>query len=219
VLTAVQKAISDLNPDLSYWSLIMLATFCLIPAGFVASIVQERVLNVKRLLSVSGASRSSYWASNFLWDWGMFLVLVIIAIIVVGIAGKDNFDGETTGAVFLIFLLFSLFITAQNYVLSLAFKSHTVVTGALFAIHFIMALAFNIGYNIVTFRSFNDPEKWKSTVDNCFFAFNVVSPQFGFLSTLQRLAGFVSIYRKKDSWYEIHLVGFPLLMMFLHFIV
>jgi hypothetical protein len=77
----------------------MLAVFCLIPAGFVASIVQERVLNVKRLLMVSGASRSSYWMANFLWDWGMFLVLVIIAILVVGAAGHNNFSGDTIGAV------------------------------------------------------------------------------------------------------------------------
>lgn len=82
-----------------YWSLIILATFCLIPSGFVASIVQERVLNVKRLLSVSGASKSSYWASNFLFDWLMFLVLVIVAILVVAAAGKDNFDSNTIGVI------------------------------------------------------------------------------------------------------------------------
>jgi ATP-binding cassette subfamily A (ABC1) protein 3 len=153
VLSALEEAASSINPDLMYWSLIMLATFCLIPAGFVASIVQERVLNVKRLLSVSGASRSSYWASNFIFDWLMFLVLVLVAIIVVAAAGGKNFESDTIGAVFLLMFLFSLFITAQSYVLSLLFNSYSVVTGALFAFHFIMALAFNIGYNIVTFRA------------------------------------------------------------------
>eukprot|EP00026_Physarum_polycephalum_P000423 Phypoly_transcript_00424.p1 GENE.Phypoly_transcript_00424~~Phypoly_transcript_00424.p1 ORF type:complete len:1603 (+),score=299.16 Phypoly_transcript_00424:284-4810(+) len=219
VLDNVEKAISEINPDLLYWSLIMLAVFCLIPAGFVASIVQERVLNVKRLLSVSGASRSSYWASNFLWDWGMFLVLVIIGIIVVGTAGHKNFTSDEVGAVFVLFLLFSLFITAQSYVLSLFFKSYSIVTGALFAIHFIMALAFNIAYNIITFNAIDNPAKWSDTVDRCFFAFNVVSPQFGFLSTLQRLAGFVSLYQKTNSWYTIHLAGFPLIMFAVHFLL
>lgn len=90
----------------------MYATFCLIPAGFVASIVQERVLNIKRLLSVSGASRLSYWVSNFLWDWAMFLILIVVATIIVAGAGKDNFESDTIGA------LVSFFYMA-NYIILL----------------------------------------------------------------------------------------------------
>lgn len=216
VLTAVQLAVSTLNVNLLYWSLIMVAAFCLIPSGFVASIVQERVLNVKRLLSVSGASRISYWSSNFLWDWAMFLVLVIVATIVAAATG-DNFDSETLGAIFLVFFLYSLMITVYSYVVSLAFNSYSVITGVMFAFHFIIALAFNIGFNIVTFKAINHPDEWTDTVNRCFFAFNVVAPQFGFMSTIQRLAGFVSIYDKTGSWYEIHLVGFPIIMFIVHF--
>jgi len=35
--------------------------------------------------------------------------------------------------------------------------------------------------------------------------------------SLQRLAGFVSIYNKTGSWYDIHLIGFPLIMFTIHF--
>lgn len=42
--------------------------------------------------------------------------------------------------------LYSLCITVMTYVYSLAFNSYTVVTGAIFAIHFIIGLAFDIGY-------------------------------------------------------------------------
>lgn len=130
--------------------------------------------------------------------------------------------------------LFSLFITAQSYVLSLLFNSYTVVTGALFAFHFIMALAFNIGYNVVTFRAI-DGRVSVDTVDTCFYVFNSISPQyphyyitdawrqeliikrFGFVSTLQRLGGFIGIHQKEDTWYTMELVGFPLLMCTTHF--
>jgi hypothetical protein len=36
---------------------------------------------------------------------------------------------------------------------------------------------------------------------------------------LQRLAGFVSLYPKTNTWYTMHLVGFPLLMFLVHFIL
>lgn len=85
----------------------MMAAFCLIPAGFVATIVQERVLNVKRLLSVSGASKSSYWASNFIWDWGMFLILVVVATIVAAGSG-NNFQSDTLGAIVSFTVLFAI---------------------------------------------------------------------------------------------------------------
>lgn len=93
-----------------YWSMIMFATFCLIPAGFVASIVQERMLNVKRLLSVSGASRLSYWTSNFLFDFTVFLLLIVVATIIVAIAGNDNFASDTVGALVSFLIFFNIWL-------------------------------------------------------------------------------------------------------------
>lgn len=59
-----------------------------------ASIVQERMLNVKRLLSVSGASKSSYWLSNFIFDYLIFFIIVLVAFIVAAAAGHKTFiDG------------------------------------------------------------------------------------------------------------------------------
>lgn len=37
--------------------------------------------------------------------------------------------------------------------------------------------------------------------------------------TIQRLTGFVSVYQKTDSWYDMHLVGFPLIMFTIHFLL
>lgn len=103
--------ISFTNQDtnLMYWSLIMFATFCLIPSGFVASIVQERVLNVKRLLKVSGVSELSYWTSNFIFDFVIFIVLILVATIIAAGAGGDNFSGDTIGALVSFKLIFYIF--------------------------------------------------------------------------------------------------------------
>lgn len=42
---------------------------------------------------------------------------------------------------------------------------------------------------------------------------------FGFLSALQRIGGFISVYNKKDTWFTLYLVGFPMLMFVLHFVL
>lgn len=39
------------------------------------------------------------------------------------------------------------------------------------------------------------------------------------MATLQRLGGFISLYSKTDTWYTIHLVGFPALMCVIHFVL
>lgn len=206
--------------NITYFTLIMFAAFSLIPAGFVASIVQEKVLNIKRLLLVSGATKGAYWVSNFMWDIFLFLLLIVAAIIVEGAGQPDTFDSETLGASALIFIAYALAITTQTYVFSIPFKSYTVVTGAIFAINLLVGFMLNIGHTWVSIRTLTGALKDNNEqVDLIYYLFAGVSPQFALMYSLQRLMGNISVYpRNGRSWYEMNLIGYPLLMLFMHFI-
>lgn len=205
--------------NITYFTLIMFAAFSLIPAGFVASIVQEKVLNIKRLLLVSGATKGAYWVSNFIWDMFLFLLLIVVAIIIQGAGDSDTFDSETLGASALIFIAYALAITVQTYVFSIPFKSYTVVTGAIFAINLFAGFMLNIGYTFVSIRTLAGDLTNTDQLDLIFYLFAGISPQFTLMYSLQRLMGYISVYpRKGRSWYEMNLIGYPLLMLFMHFI-
>lgn len=86
------------DTNITSWSLTVLSAFILLSGGAAAAIVQERTSNVKRLLLLSGASKRSYWLSNFVWDWMMFLLIIIASTIVMAVAGRNVYDSEAIGA-------------------------------------------------------------------------------------------------------------------------
>ena len=58
--------------------------FALIPANFITIIIKERELNTKHLQIISGITTSSYWISNFIFEFlkyfftgGICLILIV----------------------------------------------------------------------------------------------------------------------------------------------
>eukprot|EP00754_Rhynchopus_humris_P018838 Rhum_TRINITY_DN14617_c0_g1::Rhum_TRINITY_DN14617_c0_g1_i1::g.105108::m.105108/K05643/ABCA3; ATP-binding cassette, subfamily A (ABC1), member 3 len=113
-------------------SLFISMPFALLPSTFVSFIVKERECKAKHVQMVSGAKRSAYWFSSFVFDFVAYLVTMTLAFLIFFAAGRDSLvgDGHTFSATFMLFTSYGLSSILSGYVISFLFKSHVAAQNA-----------------------------------------------------------------------------------------
>ncbi|KAE9098788.1 ABC transporter A family member 1 [Phytophthora fragariae] len=115
-------------------ALFICITFTFLPASIVVFLVKEKQAehNSKHQQLVSGVSLLAFWLSNYIWDFVMYAVpgvcalILIIVFNVTALTGQDcdSCSSATFPAVILLFVLFGLAICPFTYCLSFLFKEH-----------------------------------------------------------------------------------------------
>ena len=185
--------------------------FALIPSVVVSFILNEREKNLKHMQLISGMSLSAYWVSNLIFDIAKGL---IPSIIVIGLFYAFGLNYPNT---WLLFLLYPVGVIPFTYVMSFFFASENVAQTITIFLHFVFA---GIGA-IVVFVLKIIPST-KSVGDILGWVLKVV-PSFCLTDTIMFDAGKKRLFLvrpdlKRDSDWDIDLVGGNVLVLCLHFI-
>ncbi|KAG2768749.1 ATP-binding cassette sub-family A member 2 [Phytophthora cactorum] len=131
--TAAAKAVLNSNSSFTA-SLFICIAFTFLPASIVVFLVKEKQAehNSKHQQLVSGVSLPAFWLSNYIWDFVMYAVPGVCALVLIyvfkisALTGQDcdNCSSSTFPAVILLFILFGLAICPFTYCLSFLFKEH-----------------------------------------------------------------------------------------------
>ncbi|EGZ20193.1 ABCA1 lipid exporter [Phytophthora sojae] len=115
-------------------SLFICIAFTFLPASIVVFLVKEKQAshNSKHQQLVSGVSLPAFWLSNYIWDFVMYMVpgvcalILIVVFNVAALTGQDcdSCSSATFPSVILLFILFGLAICPFTYCLSFLFKEH-----------------------------------------------------------------------------------------------
>ena len=135
-------------------SLFILIPLCYIPAAFVTFVVRERVTKSKHLQIVSSVSPYLYWASTYIWDMMLFLILdgcVMIAFFIYGKAASSIFvsDVENSLAVFFLLVLYGASSLPLSYIYSFAFENHSTAQISIMTINFMTGFVAVLAYYIM----------------------------------------------------------------------
>lgn len=135
-------------------SIFILIPLCYIPASFVSFIVKERETKAKHLQFISSVSPNLYWLATYLWDLGLFLVLIIFILISFYIYGRDAAvifisNSESTSAIFALLLSYGMSVLPLCYLYSNMFTSHSTAIISVTAINFFTGFVAVLGYNIM----------------------------------------------------------------------
>ena len=127
------------NPISFYLSLLCLLGFSCF-GGYVAAYpVLERRIKCKHLQMVNGVNRGMYWFSNFVFDYTLYLIPVVLSVIICAAFQLEPMSYPFNIRAFAITLLcFGLSIIPLSYALSFAFK----VRASLFSLFLLLLLAF-----------------------------------------------------------------------------
>ncbi|WKX91016.1 hypothetical protein Q1695_009675 [Nippostrongylus brasiliensis] len=87
---------------------ILMFVFCVIPAGFTAFLVEDRVCDAFHLKLVSGLSRVVYWSTSFVFDMTIFTISAMAVLLIYVSFGVQEFCFNA-GAVFSFFFVFMLY--------------------------------------------------------------------------------------------------------------
>eukprot|EP00929_Paragymnodinium_shiwhaense_P115857 TRINITY_DN8500_c0_g1_i3.p1 TRINITY_DN8500_c0_g1~~TRINITY_DN8500_c0_g1_i3.p1 ORF type:complete len:2086 (-),score=492.32 TRINITY_DN8500_c0_g1_i3:221-6478(-) len=139
---ALQKIISTAVNLFS--TFVIIEAFSFIPAAVVAYVVREREShhNSKHQQLISGVGIISYWTSNLLWDFAVFLVPLSLSLLFIWLFDINAFlDDGALQATFVIFLGYGMSIMPFSYLLSFAFGSHTTAQ--------VVALVFNFATGLI----------------------------------------------------------------------
>uniref|UniRef100_A0AAV1TLF6 ABC transporter domain-containing protein n=1 Tax=Peronospora matthiolae TaxID=2874970 RepID=A0AAV1TLF6_9STRA len=109
--------------------------FTYYPASIVTFLVKEKQSNhnSKHQQLISGVSLGAFWLSNFIWDFSLYLIPCVAALITISGFGIDSMTGgssctsctsATFPSVVIIFILFGMAICPFTYCLSYLFKEH-----------------------------------------------------------------------------------------------
>jgi hypothetical protein len=111
--TIVQK-IADIGISLT-----ILCAYAFVPAGFIVYVVRERISQEKRLKYVCGVKPYLYWLSAFIWDFGYYLVIIGITLIVIGSFGVSAYTASTRnfGSLMLLLIMFGWATLPMSYML------------------------------------------------------------------------------------------------------
>lgn len=94
-------------------------------ASIIAFIVKEREDRSKHQQIVSGMRISSYWISNFIFDYALYLV---VAVVSVGLCKGLDITSLTTGsayaATWLLFIFYGLAYVTVTYIFAFIFKDY-----------------------------------------------------------------------------------------------
>ncbi len=116
-------------------TLFAMIAMAFIPATTIFFVVRERdhIQNSKHLQLVSGASLTSYWVANFLWDFTLYLFTLAAMLIIMGAFKMTSFVGCTDQyclpnvllSTFLLFALYGLAVAPFSYLFSFIFSQPT----------------------------------------------------------------------------------------------
>lgn len=118
-------------------------SFALVTACFVMFYIKERITKAKLLQIVSGANKVIFWAVAFIFDYGIYFLIMIVYILATAAYQKVGFSTfEELSRNTIVLLAFGLAALPYTYVLSFAFRVPTtgvvtltigyIVTGTLF---------------------------------------------------------------------------------------
>ncbi|KAL4157382.1 hypothetical protein PRNP1_006405 [Phytophthora ramorum] len=131
--TTAAKAVLNSNSSFTAALFICIA-FTFLPASIVVFLVKEKQKehNSKHQQLVSGVSLPAFWLSNYIWDFVMFALPGVCALILINVfeisalTGQDcaSCSSATFPSVILLFALFGLAICPFTYCLSFLFEEH-----------------------------------------------------------------------------------------------
>lgn len=135
-------------------SIFILIPLCYIPASFVSFIVKERETKAKHLQFISSISPNLYWLATYLWDLGLFLVLIVFIMISFYIYGEEAAvifisNTESASAIFVLLLTYGMSVLPLCYLYSNMFTSHSTAIISVTAINFFTGFVAVLGYNIM----------------------------------------------------------------------
>ena len=134
--------------------LFILVPLCYIPASFITFVVRERMSKSKHLQLVSSVSPYLYWATTYLWDVGLFLILVLLIIASLYIYGKKAAEvyisvPEVTFAMFLLLVLYGMSVLPLCYLYSMNFSNHSTAQISIMAINFATGFVAVLAYFVM----------------------------------------------------------------------
>jgi len=135
-------------------SLFLLIPYCYIPAAFIIFIVKERVCKSKHLQLVSGVNMTAFWASTYLWDLSLFLLLTVLIMLVFLMYGTESaeiFVGDVESFFCTMILTFGYGMSGLPfaYLLSRMFNNHSSAQIAVMGIFFITGFVATNAYFIM----------------------------------------------------------------------
>lgn len=101
-------------------------SFALVTATFVMFYIKERMTRAKLLQIVSGANKVIFWAVSFIFDYGLFFLIMLVYVLATAAYQKEGFstfDELLRNTILL--LAFGLAALPFTYVLSFAFRLPT----------------------------------------------------------------------------------------------
>jgi len=96
----------------------------LVPSSFVTFLIEEKQTGSKHLQQLSGVPPWLYWAANFIWDMGNYLVTTILVLCLFLIFWEDAFvKGRNVVALSLLLIWYGFSITPMMYPFSFLFTT------------------------------------------------------------------------------------------------
>ncbi|KAG2819643.1 hypothetical protein PC112_g12108 [Phytophthora cactorum] len=135
--------------------LFIVIAFAYYPASIVVMLVRERSPdhNSKHQQLVSGVGINSFWTANYIWDFTVFLVPAVFALVLIqaydlatltGSSSCVSCEGSTFLAVIVLLLVFGLAICPHAYCWSYLFKDPASSQTYMILINFVLGLALMI---------------------------------------------------------------------------
>lgn len=93
-------------------------------ASIISFIVKEREDRSKHQQIVSGMKLSSYWLANYLYDYILYLILAVAALILISALDVSSLTGDSLGATWALFILYGLAYIPFTYIAAFVFKDY-----------------------------------------------------------------------------------------------
>lgn len=104
----------------------MAFTIPLITSFFIMFYIRERITKAKLLQYVSGLNATTFWLSSFLFDFFMYILIVVLSMIPVIVYRNDVWSSTSEMiALFVVFAFFGAAILTMSMLLSFVFKGPT----------------------------------------------------------------------------------------------
>jgi ATP-binding cassette subfamily A (ABC1) protein 3 len=195
----------------SFTSFVVSIGFALIPATIASFILNEREKNLKHMQLISGMSLPAYWISNLIFD--LFKGLIPSAI-VIGLIYAYDLQWDNS---WLMFILYPVGVIPFTYVTSFFFASENVAQTITIFVHFVFG-----GIGAIVVLILRLIESTQSVGDALAWAFRVI-PSFCLTDTIMFDSSKARLFLvrpslKKDSDYDLELIGGDVLVLCLHFI-
>ncbi|XP_012944277.1 ATP-binding cassette sub-family A member 3 [Aplysia californica] len=186
-------------------------------SSFVYTLIVERQRGCKHLQEVSGVNPFMYWLATFLWDYIIYLAVVIgIIAIFLGFNETAFIGEESFGPLIVMFLLFGFAACFSSYVFQFVFKSPPTGFVVTLILYFILSLF--TGFMLMLIKN-DSREDFRILFSLLFLPFNLnkfITESYGWHSESPSIIGFVSAHKKpgQSVWdFDSPSVGLYVFMM------